>query len=246
MKADDCHGGDGGLKGSVTLLQVVVATMATTNAQLTTEVAGLHAEVARLAAIQSPTGAGLNAEITRLHAEVARLAVIQSPATSKANLQDERIATTGDGSGAGSPGIYQEIIKRNWHGRLGRAHMADVDRMLDAAKKELDCYLRRTIRVMLPVGGNYTEVNPDTLFATLSAFGLRLEDRGPLADVTIFTDAARTEAPTINRLQNWSAFYYTNNGTYGSYWRGSAMETLLELARYRGLFDAGGFLKVVD
>lgn len=31
---------------------------------------------------------------------------------------------------------------------------------------------------------------------------------------------------------------------YDDYWRGSAMETLIELARYRGLFDSEGFLSV--
>lgn len=134
------------------------------------------------------------------------------------------------------------MIKRSWHGRLGRTHMVDVDQLVDTARKELDCYLRRTIHTMFPPNAGYKNITPDTIFATLSAFGLRLEDRGPLADVTIFTDREHMGKPTLTRLQNFSAHYFTHSGDY---WKAAAMETLIELARYRGLFGTDGFLKEV-
>lgn len=136
--------------------------------------------------------------------------------------------------------------ERNWHGRLGRAHMVDVDRMLPSGRQELDRYLHRTIKAMFPVGGGYTTINSDTTFATLSAFGLRMEDRGPLAGVSIFADPTDLQKPTIARLQNYAAAYYTTGtGKFGDYWKALAMETLIELARYRGLFTVEGFLKAV-
>lgn len=227
MSADGCHEG-------ATLLQATVATMTATNAQLIAQVAGLQAEVARLSAIQSSTDTKLD----------SGLAATQTTSTSK---QGVGIAITGDGSGAGSPEAYQEMVEKNWHGRLGRAHMVDVDRMPDAARKELDCFLRRTIKAMLPVGANYTEVKPDLVFATLSAFGLRLEDRGSLADVTIFSDSSNTGVSTVSRMRNFSAYYYAGcTSNFDNYWKGSALETVLELARYRGLLNVEDFLKVVD
>lgn len=152
----------------------------------------------------------------------------------------------GDGSGAGSPEVFEAIRERNWHGRLGRTHMVDVDRMLPSARQELDRYLHRTIKAMFPVGGGYTIIDSDTTFATLSSFGLRMEDRGPLAGVTIVKDAADLQKPTIARLQNFTASYYNTSTTnVGNYWKALAMETLIELARYRGLFTAEGFLKAI-
>lgn len=226
MSADGCHEG-------ATLLQATVATMTATNAQLIAQVAGLQTEVARLSAIQSSTDTKLD----------SGLAATQ---TSKQGGPGE-ITITGDGSGAGSPEVYQEMVEKNWHGRLGRAHMVDVDRMPDAARKELDCFLRRTIKAMFPVGANYTEVKPDPVFATLSAFGLRLEDRGSLADVVIFNDNDNNRVSTVRRMRNFSAFYYAGRtSNFDNYWRGSAIETVLELARYRGLWNVEDFLKVAD
>lgn len=124
--------------------------------------------------------------------------------------------------------------------------MVDVDRMLPSGRQELDRYLHCTIKAMFPVGGGYTMINSDTTFATLSAFGLRMEDRGPLAGVSLFTDATDLQKSTVSRLQNFAAYYYTSSTEdFGDYWKAMAMETLIELARYRGLFTVEGFLKAV-
>lgn len=206
----------------VSLLKAAAAVMSS-NAHITAELAGLHAALGQLAAVQSST---------------------HTTATASNPPEKKQITAVSDGSGAGSPEAYQEMIKRNWHGRLGRTHMADVDQMLDLARKELDSYLRRTISAAAPVGGNYTEINADTVFATLSAFGLRLEDRGALADVTIFIDSTDLQVPTTARILNYSAHYYTTRANkFDCYWMALALETLLELAQYRGLFGADGFLK---
>lgn len=193
------------------------------------------------------TNANITAELARLHAELGRLAAIQLSSDAKTTIFDlpatSQISVTSDGSGAGSPEDYQEMQKTNWHGRLGRTHMVDVDKLCHSAREELDNYLRRTIKAMLPVNGQYTEIIPDRIFGALSTFGLRLEDRGQLADVNIFLDSGNIEKPTLTRLRNWSACYYRSNSAYGGYWKASAMETLIELARYRGLFGADGFLK---
>lgn len=200
------------------------------------------------------TNSNISAELALLRTEVGRLAACQSSAetptsadpqaTTTNPLVVERISITGDGSGAGSPEVYQEMIARAWTGRLGRTHMLEVDRMSEPARKELDCYLRRTINKMFPVGGNYVTINQDTVFATLAVFGLRLEDRGPLADVTIFDDWKNQDKSSISRMQNWSALYHRRGDNYDEYWKGSAMETLVEVARYRGLFNSKGFLRV--
>lgn len=47
-------------------------------------------------------------------------------------------------------------------------------------------------------------------------------------------------------LQNVGAHYLTNSGTFENYWKSSAMETVIELVKYRGLFGVDGFLKVVN
>lgn len=209
---------------AVTLLKAAVAVMSI-NTNITTELAGLREEVARLAAAQPSVYKQPSADT---QATISNVPVM------------ENILITG--SGASSPEAYQQMIGRAWSGRLGRTHMADVDRMLVSVRSELDCYLRRTIHKMFPVGGNYVSVNSDTVFATLAAFGLRLEDRGPLADVTIFNDQQNSNKPTLSRMQNFGAVYYRRGENYDSYWKGSAMETLIELARYRGLFNNEGFL----
>lgn len=193
------------------------------------------------------TNTNISAELALLRAEVGRLAACQPPEETQATTTNppvaERIVITGDGSGAGSPEVYQEMIARGWTGRLGRTHMLEVDLMFVPARMELDCYLRRTIHKMFPVGGTYVTINPDTVFAALAVFGLRLEDRGPLADVTIYNDQNNVDKPSISRMQNWCALYLRRGDNYNDYWRGSAMETLIELARYRGLFNSEGFLK---
>lgn len=183
-------------------------------------------------------------EFAELHAALIQRAAVTDANTTASTLPVMERVSTIDGSGAGSPELYQEIMKLNGHGRLGRTHMEDVDRLVETARNELDNYLRRTIRTMMPVGGSYQGLNADVVFATLSAFGLRLEDRGPLADLTIFDDSGKWDAATIMRLQNFSAHYYTaQTNKYDNYWKGYALETLIELARYRGLFSPAGFLK---
>lgn len=214
---------------AATVLKAAVALMST-NTNISAELALLRAEVGRLAACQSS-------------AEPPASPDTQEPTTNPPVA--ERISITGDGSGAGSPEVYQEMIARAWTGRLGRTHMLDVDRMSVPAKNELDCYLRRTIHNMFPVGSDYVSFNSDNVFATLAVFGLRLEDRGPLADVKIFNDwNERGGKSSISRMQNWCALYLRRGENYNEYWMGSAMETLIELARYRGLFNSQGFLSV--
>lgn len=201
----------------------VVATLIASNAQITTELARLHAALAQLAVAQS------SSHIT----------------DSSSNLVGkEAIMTISDGSGAGSLAAYQEIRQRNWHGRLGRTHMVDVDRMHDSRRVELDSYLLRTINAIFPVRSPCTAINAVGVFATLSSFGLRMEDRGPLADDSLFAVSNVEDKPTITRLQNCTAYYYTTGtNQLGDYWNASALETLTELARYRGLFTAEGFLE---
>lgn len=191
----------------------------TLNAQITSELADLHGET------------------TTNHS---------TNTTASAIPAMEHITATG-GSGAGSVAVYQQIMKMNGHGRLGRTHMEDVDRLPEAARNELDIFLRRTIKSTVPVGGSFSANNPDAVFATLSAFGLRLENRGLLADVTLLSDSANHNKPTIARLQNMCAYWYTDNSSsFDNYWRASAIETLIELARYRGLFGNDGFLKAAE
>lgn len=189
----------------------------------------------------------IHAEIAGLRAKVGRLADGQSSET-KAITSDppltERISITGDGSGAGSPEVYRDMVARAWTGRLGRTHMVDVDQMSVPVKKELDCYLRRTIHKMFPVGSVYVTIDQDTVFATLAVFGLRLEDRGTMADVQIYSDEKHQDKPPLSRMQNYGSMYLRNGGNWDNYWKGSAIETLIELARYRGLFNGEGFLSV--
>lgn len=210
---------------------------------------GLGGMLFKASAAIMTTNANITAELARLHVELGRLAAIQLSADAGTTIFDlpatSRISATGDGSGAGSLEDYQEMQKTNWHGRLGRTYMVEVDKMCHSAREELDIYLRRTIKAMLPVDGNYTCVVPDMIFGTLSTFGLRLEDRGQLADVDIFMDKDNLGKPTLTRLRNWSACYHRGSAAYGDYWKASATETLIELARYRGLFGADGFLKSV-
>lgn len=191
------------------------------------------------------SNAQITTELASLHGALRHRAAVPNTSTTALVVSGKDPIGTLDASGAGSLAAYQEIMKKNGRGRLGRTHMEDVNRLPDSARSELDIFLRRTILAMLPVGGSYTEINTDAVFAALSAFGLRLEDRNPLADVTVFNDSCNKT--TIERLQNFCAHFYTaSTNNFASYWRASAMETLIELARYRGLFGNDGFLKAVE
>lgn len=173
-------------------------------------------------------------ELASLHTELLKQTALHTSTTAMAAVP---------GSRAGSTAAYDEIMAKNGHGRLRRTHMEDVDRLGEAARNELDSYLRRTIHKTAPVGIAFCGINADQVFATLSTFGLRMEDRGPLADVTVFNDGSNLNTATMQRLQNYSRYYYiATTSKYECYWKGSALETLIELARYRGLWDADGFL----
>ncbi|RPB07372.1 hypothetical protein P167DRAFT_540185 [Morchella conica CCBAS932] len=151
--------------------------------------------------------------------------------------------TIASGSGAASPEIFQEIIKTNWHGRLGRTHMVDVDALPATALSELDCLLRRKLHASYPRARDRLTPDVDTIFASLAALGLRLEDRGAYADLPAIHDLGTLRnTPTIKRVIN-SAAWWTTHEKYADYWQGLVLETLVELARYRGLFDDEGYLK---
>lgn len=187
------------------------------------------------------SNAQITAQLVGLHATLGHESLVQSPPST-----DFTGYTATEGSGAGSREAYDEVRASNWHGRLGRTTMGEVDRMLPVAREELDRYLIRTIKQMFPVGTVFGGCIPDPVFATLAAFGLRLEDRGGFADGPIFPDANHTQKSTTVRLQNYTAsFYAASSNKFSDYWKGSAMETLFELARYRGLLTADGFLKNV-
>lgn len=129
------------------------------------------------------------------------------------------------------------------HGMLGRTHMSDVDRLPASALAELDRYLRRTILAMVPVGAVFGGIDADVVFATLSAFGLSLEDRDPLFNGPLFIDNKNTNKGTLQRLQNYCTNLYTGSNTnFVNYWKALAMETLFQVAIYRGLFGTDGFL----
>ncbi|KAI5836979.1 hypothetical protein DFP73DRAFT_620564 [Morchella snyderi] len=149
--------------------------------------------------------------------------------------------STACGRGCASPELFQKLTKPNWHGRLGRALMADVDALPDWALFELDCLLRRKLHAILPWGGGYAAPDADMIFASLAALGLRLQDRGAYADVPVLDDGTLLDQPTLRRGTNVAA-WYASRGMWGEYWQGM-VETVLELARYRGLFDDEGFVK---
>lgn len=178
-------------------------------------------------------------DLVLLCAKVTRLATMQGFGPVAPAPQP---SITGTGHGASSSSIYEAMTARAWTGRLGRTHMAEVDKLSPTALLELDCYLRRTIHRAIPVDGAYGEINADNVFAALAVFGLRLEDRGAMADVTVFDDTPTRSQ--MARMQNLGALYLRRGNKYDYYWKGSAMETLVELACYRGLWDADGFVKV--
>lgn len=146
------------------------------------------------------------------------------------------------GRGAASVEVFQKTAKTNWHGRLGRTHMAEVDALPAAALTELDSFLRRKLYQIYPRGGSYSPPEVDTIFASLATLGLQLEDRSPYADLPNFTDHNTKDAATLWRGRQWAGWFYSRDASYVDYWKGYAVETLLELARYRGLFDDEGFL----
>lgn len=151
------------------------------------------------------------AELATAHAALVQRTQLRADMTTTTTraTPPEKALSEANGSGAGSTAVYEEIMKKNGHGRLGRTHMEDVDRLIDTARSELDNYLRRTIHLMAPVGGAYSTVDADKVFATLSTFGLRLEDRGPMADATVLDDSKNYDTATIRRLQNLGRHYYT-------------------------------------
>lgn len=200
------------------------------------------ATVLQKAAALVLTNSDLSIELALLRAELARLSPHDSPPQSSPAPLPAQTSIIGSGRGASSPSVYESMSARAWTGRLGRTHMAEVDQLSAPALQELDCYLRRTIHKTVAVDCAYVDLNHDNVFAALAVFGLRLEDRGIMADATIFTDTpVRSQRA---RLQNWGALNLRRGSNYDAYWKGSAMETLVELARYRGLFDDEGWLKM--
>lgn len=191
------------------------------------------------------SNAQITADLVGLHATLGHQFNLPSPAPAASTEHPVTTRSDGiDGSGAGSREAYDEVRRSNWHGRLGRTTMAEVDRMLPVTREELDRYLHRTIKLLFPVGTVYPGLHADPVFATLAAFGLRLEDRGNFAAGPIFSDAEHTHKPTTVRLQNYASHYYAaSTRDFEQYWKASAMETVFELARYRGLLTGEGFLK---
>lgn len=122
--------------------------------------------------------------------------------------------------------------------------MVDVDSLSATALSELDCLVRRKLSAIYPPGLGKVEsaVDADTIFASLAALGLRLENRAAYADIRCVGGDSLRDAPTVKRVRN-SVAWHTTHGNYGDYWHGFALETLMELGKYRGLFDDEGFLK---
>lgn len=191
------------------------------------------------------SNAQITAELVNLHATLAHEPLVRS-STGTDSTGHPTMAVS-DGSGAGSLEAFEEVRTTNWHGRLGRTTMGEVDRMLPGAREELDRYIIRTIKHMFPVGTVFAGCVPDPIFATLAAFGLRLEDRGAYAEGPIFSDVDHVHKPITVRLKNYSAHYYSaTTGKFTEYQKALAMETLFELARYRGLLTEEGFLKAAQ
>lgn len=121
--------------------------------------------------------------------------------------------------------------------------MVDVDALPATALSELDCLLRRKLHACYPRAHDKSAPDVDAIFASLATLGLRLEDRGAYADLPVIHDTATLRnTPTIKRAMNSAAWFTTNDESAG-YWEGVVLETLVELARYRGLFDNEGYLK---
>ncbi|KAI5844676.1 hypothetical protein DFP73DRAFT_631898 [Morchella snyderi] len=217
----------------------------------------LPTEVAALQSIINSLQAELKATTsvnTHLAASIARLQAEQPTAipTSTTGLSPtttttppSRATTDATGHGAASPEVFQRILKTNWHGRLGRAHMVDVDALPPAALMELDSLLRRKLQCIFPHGAVHNVVDAENIFACLASLGLRLEDRTRYVDARLVGDDTICSDSTVKRARTLSAFYHANlKMKHEGYWRGFVLETLVELARYRGLFDDDGYLVV--
>lgn len=121
--------------------------------------------------------------------------------------------------------------------------MVDVDALPATALSELDCLLRRKLHACYPRFRDESAPDVDAIFASLATLGLRLEDRGAYADLPVIGDTVTLRnTPTIKRGMNSVALFATYEDS-ALYWKGVVLETLVELARYRGLFDDEGYLK---
>lgn len=122
--------------------------------------------------------------------------------------------------------------------------MVDVDALPPAALMELDGLVRRKVRTLFPTGAACTySLNADETFGGLAALGLRLENRDRYM-CQILGDGHLLKDSTTKRARNLAEYYYANEKyTHNEYMRGFLIETLVELGKYRGLFDDDGSLK---
>ncbi|KAI5847986.1 hypothetical protein DFP73DRAFT_543804 [Morchella snyderi] len=236
------------LPTDVAALQSMVNTLLAEVKATTSVNAHLAASVARLQASQSaPSTSTPTPSTTASSTPTPSTTANSTPTPTSINLPlqlpIDNPRTIASGRGCASPELFQKLIKKNWHGRLGRTHMADVDALSATALSELDCLIRRKLHANFPRGHGSVAPDADTIFASLAALGLRLEDRGAYADLPIANDNNELkDKPTIRRATNHAA-WYISKGDWADYWRGVAQETMVELAKYRGLFDDEGFLK---
>ncbi|KAI5850582.1 hypothetical protein DFP73DRAFT_591492 [Morchella snyderi] len=174
------------------------------SSSLPTDVAALHSIIntiqAQLQATTTSTPAGFTPTTSVTPTTTNTPAPVPCPAPNQP-------LGTASGRGAASPEVFKEIIKINWHGRLGRAHMMDVDALPPAALMELDGIMRRKLRGLFPCGVGCTySINADETFAGLAALGLRLENRDRymcqiLGDNTLLKDS------TTKRARDLAAYY---------------------------------------
>lgn len=213
---------------------------------LPTDVPSLHSMINTLLELQATNS--VNAHLAVCAARLQAQEETSTPTTATTvplpcPNPDQQL-TVASGRGAASPEIFQEMTKNNWHGRLGRTHMVEVDALPATALTELDSFLRRKLQAILPKGESRQTPDADSIFGCLAALGIRLEDRGRYNDFKVVDEASMKQDSTAKRARHLTAYYYANRAfTHGGYWPGFALETLVELARYRGLFDDEGFLK---
>ncbi|KAH0604942.1 uncharacterized protein H6S33_004924 [Morchella sextelata] len=225
----------------------------TTGSSLPTDVAALQSTINTLQAelkVTTIINTHLAASVARFQVEQATSAAIATTTTTSTTapvpcLHPDHPHTIASGRGAASPEVFKQMSKTNWHGRLGRAHMADVDALTPPTLMELDSLVRRKLQSFFPHGAMHsTNIEPDHIFACLAALGLRLEDRPRYVGFPIVGGDTIVNDSTDKRARQLTAFFYANQTLADSgYWRGALLETLLEIARYRGLFDNEGFLK---
>lgn len=121
--------------------------------------------------------------------------------------------------------------------------MADIDALPTTVLNELDCFLRRRLRGIFPRGAAYSMPDAEDVFAKLATLGVRLDERTRYVEYPTVSDDKVLNEGTIKRARHLVAYCYANmNFTRTGYLRGCALETLTELARYRGLFDDDGFV----